>query len=72
MPHSSAAFLLGSGASANPESALLLDTNIQVRLGGCPGASVPVWGRINVHCVSRVSVTRAHFQRGCIARRLRH
>lgn len=33
MPHSSAAFLLGPGTAADPESALLLDTNIQVRAG---------------------------------------
>jgi hypothetical protein len=31
MPCSSAAFLLGAGAPTDPESALLLDTNIQVR-----------------------------------------
>lgn len=34
MPHS-AAFLIGPGASADPESALLLDTNIQVRVTRC-------------------------------------
>ncbi len=31
MPHS-AAFLIGPGTSADPESAILLDTNIQVRI----------------------------------------
>ena len=31
LPHQSPAFLLGAGSSHDPDSALLLDTNIQVR-----------------------------------------
>ena len=32
MPHQSPAFLLGAGSSNDPDSALLLDTNIQVQM----------------------------------------
>ena len=42
LPHQSPAFLLGAGSSADPDSALLLDTNIQVRCPACPS---PAQGR---------------------------
>ena len=45
MPHQSPAFLLGAGSSHDPDSALLLDTNIQVctsRLHPCIILPVPL------------------------------
>ena len=36
LPHQGPTFLLGAGSSHDPDSALLLDTNIQVRTSCCP------------------------------------
>ena len=36
IPHQSPAFLLGAGSNTDPDSALLLDTNIQVRCAAGP------------------------------------